>query len=67
VIFGAIIAYFAIFPNDLSFLDQLLKLTGSVAIGAYALLIAMVVVAGAVRIWGHQADVVPPARPSDRL
>ena len=54
VIAGAILAYFVIFPGDLSFVDRLLALTQSVAGGAWALLIALVVVAGAVRIWGRR-------------
>jgi hypothetical protein len=53
VIGGALVAYFAIFPADLSFVERLLTLTQAVAPGAWALLIAMVVVAGAVRIWGR--------------
>jgi hypothetical protein len=54
VIGGAVVAYFAIFPTDLGFVERLLSLTQSVAAGAWGLLIAMVVVAGAVRIWGRR-------------
>jgi hypothetical protein len=61
VVAGALIAYFAIFPDDIGYLnrlfigfvDPLLQLTQSVATGAWALLIALVIVAGAVRIWGR--------------
>ena len=55
MIAGAFVAYFAIFPDDLGFVERLLKLTQSVAVGAWALLIALVLVAGAVRIWGRRA------------
>jgi hypothetical protein len=58
VVGGALIAYFAIFPDDLAFIERLLQLTQSVAVGAWALLIAMVVVAGAVRIWGRRTAMV---------
>jgi hypothetical protein len=47
------VAYFAVFPVDLAFVERLLMLTQSVAPGAWALLIAVVLVAGAVRIWGR--------------
>jgi hypothetical protein len=60
VIGGAIVAYFFIFPADLAFVERLLMLTQSVAAGAWGLLIAMVVVAGAVRIWGRRAGVAAP-------
>lgn len=53
VIAGAMVAYFAVFPVDLAFVERLLMLTQSVAPGAWALLIAVVLVAGAVRIWGR--------------
>jgi hypothetical protein len=53
VVGGAVVAYFAIFPADLEFVDRLLKLTQAVAPGAWWLLIAMVLVAGATRIWGR--------------
>ena len=41
VIGGALVAYFAIFPADLSFVERLLMLTQSVAAGAWAFLIAL--------------------------
>jgi hypothetical protein len=52
VIVGALIAYFLIFPADLGFVE---RLTHAIAPGAWALSIAIVVVAGAVRIWGPRA------------
>jgi hypothetical protein len=61
IIGGAIVAYFVVFPDDLGFVDRLLRLTQSVAAGAYALLIALVVVAGAVRIWGRPGRADAPA------
>ena len=57
VVAGAIIAYIMIFPDDLTFVERLLKLIGSIATGAYALLIVLVLVGGAVRIWGRRAAV----------
>ena len=36
VIAGAFVAYFAIFPDDLGFVERLLRLTQSVAVGAWA-------------------------------
>jgi hypothetical protein len=54
VIVGAILAYFVIFPDDLAFVERLLMLTQQVSAGAWALLIAVVLVGGAVRIWGRQ-------------
>jgi hypothetical protein len=53
VIGGALVAWFVIFPDDLGFVSRLLALTQSVSTGAWALLIALVVVAGAVHIWGR--------------
>jgi hypothetical protein len=52
---AVVAAYFAIFPDDLGFVDRLLKLTQSVATGAYALLIALILAVGAVRIWGRRS------------
>jgi hypothetical protein len=57
VIGGAIVAYFVVFPADLAFVERLLMLTQQVAAGAWALLIAVVLVAGAVRIWGRWPSV----------
>jgi hypothetical protein len=56
VVAAAVVAYFAIFPDDLGFVDRLLKLTQSVATGAYALLVALVLTAWAVRLWGRRPD-----------
>ena len=64
VIGAALVAYFVIFPDDLGFAGRLLALTQSVATGAWALLIAIVVVAGAVRIWGPRSPRTP-ASPSE--
>ena len=55
IVLGAVIAYFVIFPADFGFVHQLLALTQSVATGAWGLLIALVLVAGAIRIWGPRA------------
>jgi hypothetical protein len=60
VVAAAIVAYFFVFPEDLAFVERLLMLTQQVAAGAWALLIAMVLVAGAVRIWGRRPAVVAP-------
>jgi hypothetical protein len=60
VIAAAIIAYFFIFPDDLAFVERLLMLTQQVAAGAWALMIAVVLVAGAVRIWGRRSGVAAP-------
>ncbi len=59
VVAGAVVAYFAIVPDDLGFLERLSRLTQAIAPGTYALLIALVLVAGAVRIWGRQPATVP--------
>ena len=65
VIASAVIAYFLIFPADLAFVEWLLRLTNSVATGAWALLIAVVVVAGAARMWaGWPPRRAPRARRS---
>jgi hypothetical protein len=61
VISGAIVAYFAIFPDDLAFVERLLTMTRSVATGAWGLLIALVVAAGAVRIWGRPGPLIVAA------
>ncbi|HEY1375486.1 MAG TPA: hypothetical protein VGF55_01770 [Gemmataceae bacterium] len=61
VIGGAAVAYFVIFPDDLVFPERLLALTQAVAPGAYAVLVAAVVVAGAVRIWGRRPIGPAPA------
>src|SRR5947209_20635927 len=58
VVASALIAYFVIFPADLGFVADLLRLTQAVATGAWALLIAVVVVGGAVRIWGRGANAI---------
>jgi hypothetical protein len=55
VVAGAFIAYFVIFPADLGFVQHLLSMTQAVAAGTWAFLIALVLVAGAVRIWGRVA------------
>ena len=63
---GAAAVYFLLFPGDLAALaaavvapaEQLLRLTTAVAPGAYAVLVALVVTGGAVRLWGRR-----PARP----
>jgi hypothetical protein len=57
----ALIAYFVIFPADLGFVADLLRLTQAVATGTWALLIAIVVVGGVVRIWGRG-----PTMPAER-
>jgi hypothetical protein len=66
VVGGAVVAYFVIFPDDLGVLERLLKLTRAVAPGAYAVLVAVVVVAGAVRIWGRRIPSVGPVAPAER-
>ena len=53
VLAGAVIAYFVVFPTDLGWVQHVLSLTQAVATGAWAFLIALVLVAGAVRIWGR--------------
>jgi hypothetical protein len=63
VIGAALVAYFVIFPDDLGFVGRLLALTQSVSAGAWALLVALVVVAGAVRIWGRRSVDVRPGSP----
>ena len=62
VIGGAIVAYFVVFPADLAFVERLLMLTQSIAPGAWAFMIAMVLVAGAVRIWGRRVNVAANAQ-----
>jgi hypothetical protein len=57
----AVIAYLLVFPEDLAFADRLLRLTQSVAPGVYAVLVAVVLVGGAVRIWGWRARAIRPA------
>jgi hypothetical protein len=54
VIGGGIVAYFAVLPDDLGFVDRVLRLTQGVAPGAYAVLVAAVLTTGAVRIWGRR-------------
>lgn len=63
VVASAIVAYLLVFPDDLAVAERLLKLTHAVAPGLYAVLVAAVLVAGAVRIWGRRAavDAVTPA------
>jgi hypothetical protein len=62
VVVGAIVAYLLVFPDDLAVADRLLRLTQAVAPGLYAVLAVMVLVAGAVRIWGRRstADAITP-------
>ena len=60
VIGGAVVAYFAVFPQDLGSVDRLLRLTHAIAPGAYALMVAIVLVVGAIRIWGRRAAAIAP-------
>jgi hypothetical protein len=59
---AAVVAYVLLFPGDLAAVEALLRLTGSVAPGAYAVVVALILVAGAVRIWGRRppGTEVPP-------
>ena len=67
VIAGAAVAYFLLYPGDLTVVvatvatpvDQILRLTHAVAPWAYAVLIALILVNGAVRIWGRRLESTP--------
>jgi hypothetical protein len=62
VVASAIVAYLLVFPDDLAVADRLLRLTQAVAPGLYAVLVAAVLVGGAVRIWGRRpaAEAITP-------
>jgi hypothetical protein len=56
VVCCAVVAYLLVFPDDLAFAERLLRLTEAIAPGVYAVLVAVVLVAGATRIWGRQSS-----------
>ena len=56
VVCCAAVAYLLVFPDDLAFAERLLRLTEAVAPGMYAVLVAAVLVGGAVRIWGGRSS-----------
>jgi hypothetical protein len=53
---AAVVAYVLLFPGDLAAVEALLRLTSAVAPGAYAVVVALILVAGAVHLWGRRAD-----------
>jgi hypothetical protein len=57
VIAGAAAAYFLMFPHDLAAVDGLLRITQALPPGLYAVVVALIVVGGAVRIWGRRPSV----------
>jgi hypothetical protein len=59
---AAVAVYFLLFPDDLAAVEALLRPTQAVAPGAYAVLVALILVAGAARLWGRRPPgaEVPP-------